>query len=500
MRARNPRMAPSAATASSPRAAAPRPWCVVSKSSTRVEIHLTGRPSRRASHGISTSSRYGPPFTPKPPPTSGAITRTRSGARPSSRATSSRIRWGTCVEDQMVSAPFSQRAATARGSSGTPASRVWRTSSATTRWAAAKARSGSPVLTVYVKQRLSSRPITGGAPAASAASGSATPGSGGHARVSVRASHEDDVGHAVDPEVVEEPALAAQQRRVLAATRGAADVGHGASNCTITPMPRAWGGIALAAALLGGPADAAAQVFIDASSRPDFTIGPLFVAATAPADASAPVGLSVTWNLVQRHGEPPTKRTLALFWPAEIAGATAPGPADPALVNHLESRGFSVTASGRLALRARSQSQLGLPTPADDLPVSASYVSFVRRDRPPQAGTGSLVWIPPTPQMGDQRWVLNLTLPMRGLIGPKPATWLEELFWGRRNPLALSWGDVGSIAFYPLYHEHRDRIVHLAREYSRLFVNFPDADHLRIEQIEPAAATRRASRFRAGTG
>src|SRR5204862_223350 len=135
---------------------------------------------------------------------------------------------------------------------------------------------------------------------------------------------------------------------------------------------------------------------------------------------------------------------LALFWPAEIAGATAAGLADPALVNHLESRGFSATSSGRLALRARSQSQLGLPMPADDLPVSASYVSFVRRDAPPQAGTGSLVWVPPTPQMGDQRWVLNLTLPLRGLIGPKPATWLEELFWGRRNTLALSWGDGGS--------------------------------------------------------
>ena len=264
-------------------------------------------------------------------------------------------------------------------------------------------------------------------------------------------------------------------------------------------MPRVWGGIALAAALLGGPADAAAQVFIDASSRPDFTIGPLFVAATAPADAGAPMGVSITWNLVRRHGERPTQRTLALFWPAEIAGATAAGPADPALVNHLESRGFSTASSGRLALRARSQSQLGLPTPADDLPVSASYVSFVRRDAPPQAGTGSLVWIPPTPQMADPRWVLNLTLPLRGLIGPKPATWLEELFWGRRNTLALSWGDVGSIAFYPLYHEHRDRIVHLAPEYSRLFVNFPDADHLRIEQIEPASATRRGSRLRAGT-
>ena len=42
----------------------------------------------------------------------------------------------------------------------------------------------------------------------------------------------------------------------------------------------------------------------------------------------------------------------------------------------------SSTGSGRLALRTRSQSQLGLPTSADDLPVTASYVSFVRRDAP----------------------------------------------------------------------------------------------------------------------
>src|SRR5205814_676522 len=67
-----------------------------------------------------------------------------------------------------------------------------------------------------------------------------------------------------------------------------------------------------------------------------------------------------------------------------------------------------------------------------------------------------------------------------------------------RNVLSVSWGDVGSIAFYPLYHEHRESIVHLAREYSRVLVSFPDADHLRIEQIEPASATRRGSRLRAG--
>jgi len=264
-------------------------------------------------------------------------------------------------------------------------------------------------------------------------------------------------------------------------------------------MPCAWGGLALVAALLAAPADAAAQVFIAASPRPDFTIGPLFVGATAPADVAAAVTITVTWNLgpVRSERRPPPQR-LALMWPAEIAAATAQGLADPALVNYVESRGFTSTGSGRLLLRARNQGQLGLLTPADELPVSASYVSFVRRDAPPQAGTGSLVWIPPTPQMGDPRWVLNLAFPLRGLITPKPATWLEDVFWGRRNVLAVSWGDVGSIAFYPLYHEHRESIVHLAREYSRVLVSFPDADHLRIEQIEPASATRRGSRLRAG--
>jgi hypothetical protein len=264
-------------------------------------------------------------------------------------------------------------------------------------------------------------------------------------------------------------------------------------------MFRAWGLLAIAIVLIAsGPSAVAAQVFVATSPRPDITIGPLFVGATAPADFAAPVNVSVTWNVVQRPSAPQYGQTLALLWPTEIAAATAPGEGEPELVNYVESRGFTSTGSGRLALRARNQSQLGLPTPAEELPTTASYVSFVRRDAPPQAGTGALIWIPAIKHLGDPRWVLNLTFPARGLIGPKPATWLEDVFWGRRNALRLSWGDVGSIAFYPLYHEHRDRIVPLAREYSRLLVNFPDADHLRIEAIEPAAATRAGSRLRAG--
>jgi hypothetical protein len=325
------------------------------------------------------------------------------------------------------------------------------------------------------------------------------------------------VGGAVERQIVEESAFAAQQRRVLATAHGATDVTQaanllrGAGGMMVPGLynpamcrptlgrTRAWGGLALAAVLATSPSDVAAQVFISTSPRPDVAIGPLFVGATAPAELTAPVNVTVTWNLVQRRGAQPYTRTLALLWPSEIAAPTAPGSADPALVNYVESRGFSSTGSGRLTLRARNQSQLGLPTPPEDLTATASYVSFVRRDAPPQAGSGSLIWIPPTSHLGDSRWVLNLAFPVRGMIAPKPATWLEDVFWGRRNALALSWGDVGSIAFYPLYHEHRDRILHLAREYSRLFVSFPDAGHLRIEGIEPVAAVRGGSRLRAGT-
>ena len=143
-------------------------------------------------------------------------------------------------------------------------------------------------------------------------------------------------------------------------------------------------------------------------------------------------------------------------------------------------------------------SQIGSPTPAEAIEATATFVSFVRRDAP-QAATSSLVRIPWTPELGHPEWLVSLTLPLRGMIGPKPATWLEEFFWGRRNVLSMGWGDLGSIVFYPLYHEHAERIVPLAREFSRLIATFPDADYLRIEGIEPPTAVRRGSRLRAST-
>jgi hypothetical protein len=61
-------------------------------------------------------------------------------------------------------------------------------------------------------------------------------------------------------------------------------------------------------------------------------------------------------------------------------------------------------------------------------------------------------------------------------------------------------GDIGSPVnpLFPLYFEHRDRVVRLGREFAIAVANFSDSDHLRIEEIGPASATRRPSRLRAG--
>ena len=84
------------------------------------------------------------------------------------------------------------------------------------------------------------------------------------------------------------------------------------------------------------------------------------------------------------------------------------------------------------------------------------------------------------------------------LFSSSPATWFEELFWGRRHVLTLGAGTAGSVALYSMYLERREHVVPLARDFSLLIANFADAEHLRFEEISPPAATRRPSRVRAG--
>jgi hypothetical protein len=244
---------------------------------------------------------------------------------------------------------------------------------------------------------------------------------------------------------------------------------------------------------------ASGQVFLAAEPHPAFMVGPLIVSASVPQDLG-PVQVNLSWSLSVPTGPPPRRQDLVLLWPREIAAATLAGDADSEVARYVEGRGMQVLSTGRLALRWRDQSRVGTGNLGDPLDVSASYATFIRAGFP-HLGGGTYIKIPWSPQLAEPHGLLTLGLPLKGMIAPKPAGWFAELFWGRRYIVTSSFGDVGQItlSLFPLYFERRDHVVRVAREFSLMTLNFPDAEHLRIEEISPATATRRSSRVRAGT-
>jgi hypothetical protein len=258
-------------------------------------------------------------------------------------------------------------------------------------------------------------------------------------------------------------------------------------------------GLALALGLV--PCDGQAQVFLASRPHPEFAVGPLLIVAGVKPDLG-PVSLRISFGLTlppNAHLED-LRQDLYLLWPAEVAGGSAPGSPDPSLRAYVEERGFAVVGEGRLALAVRDRSKLGTPAPSDPLPESAPFVTFYKvGTNPAQSGVGTLVRIAWTPHLVDPKGLLSVSTTLKDLITPKAATWLEELFWGRRHVLSLSAGSAGSLALYSILLDQRDRVIRLARDFSILAAEFADSDHLRIEEISPAAATRRPSRVRAGS-
>jgi hypothetical protein len=252
-------------------------------------------------------------------------------------------------------------------------------------------------------------------------------------------------------------------------------------------------------AAVATPAPGHGQVFLASQPHPDFTIGPLFVVASvSPGQPNVTVNLS--WSLTTG---PITSKTdmaqdLYLLWPAEIAEATAPGTAESQLVREVERRGLQVVSSGRLVLRSRDRLQLGTAALGEPVSVTPSFVNFTRPAT--QAGVVTYIKIPWTPRLADPLSIVTLVVPVRGLLAQKAGTWLEDLFWGPRQVLTAGFGDLGPpvLGLFALYYERRDRIVHLAKDYSLVIANFADSDHLKIEEISPPSAVRRQSRVRAG--
>jgi hypothetical protein len=248
------------------------------------------------------------------------------------------------------------------------------------------------------------------------------------------------------------------------------------------------------------PSAASAQIFLASKPHPDFAIGPMFLIANVRPDLTVTVNVSFSLTVRPGASRQSMEQDLFLLWPAEVSESTAPGPADPALARAL-GENFAVVTSGRLQLRSRDRTLVGTGQLGDLLPEVASYVTVTRRGQlSSQVSPVSYVKIPWTPKLTDPLTVTTLVIPLRGLVTPKPASWVAETFWGQRWILTVGFGDLGSpvLPLYSIYFDHRDRVVRLAREFSQVVANFTDSDHLLIDDIEPASAIRRPSRLRAG--
>lgn len=253
-------------------------------------------------------------------------------------------------------------------------------------------------------------------------------------------------------------------------------------------------GLALALSAVGA-AGASAQVFLASHAHPPFTVGPLFVRATV-TPALGPVEVEISWSLVV----PPDRSTvgfeqdLFLLWPGEVTADPQIGAAEPVLARYVEERGFTVIGEGRVALFTQSLYQVESPEPATPIPGGAPFVTFVR-----QGGAlgltspVSLIRIPWTPYQVNRARLMALRFTARGMIAARHASWIEEVFRGQRFLVALSFNDVRHRALFPLYFEHRDRLVRLAEEPSQLIVNFADAGHVKIDAVTPPASRRHLS-------
>ena len=206
-----------------------------------------------------------------------------------------------------------------------------------------------------------------------------------------------------------------------------------------------------------------AQVFIASNSRPEFWIAPLFVSANVTseevASGAGPVTMTVSWSVAPPPNRTPAEiaQDLYLLWPGEVPGAARSDGADPMLAREVEALGFKLK----------------------------EHATYIR--------------IPWKPELASFDWLARLEMPVRGVIVPKQVSWLEEMFWGRRHVITVSFGDVGYVSLYPLYFGARHRVVPLAPDFSLLLINFANSSHLKVDEVVPLSARRRMSETRENT-
>ena len=250
--------------------------------------------------------------------------------------------------------------------------------------------------------------------------------------------------------------------------------------------------VAAVALLLLAGGSAHAQVFIASRPNPEFTIGPLFIRATVtPGLGAVPVDVLFSLVVPPRRSASDIEQELFLLWPGAVKGASGLGAPDRALARFVEQRGFSVIDEGRLPYFAQNLYSMDSGTPTETVAGGAPFVTFVG-----QGGALGLtspatyVRVPWHPKLPNAAVLMGLRLTLDDVVKPKKASWLENAVWGPRHRIALSFNDVRPRGLFPLYLEHRDRLVRLADQPSQLLMHFADADHLKIDEVFPQSSTR----------
>jgi len=194
------------------------------------------------------------------------------------------------------------------------------------------------------------------------------------------------------------------------------------------------------------------------------------------------------------------EQDLYLLWPGEVNGEAGGGPPDPALARYVRERGLTPVREGRLHLYARGLYGTRGARAAEPIAGGAPFVTFVQEGGPlgvtPRV---TYVRIPWHPRMINRTWLMGLRMELTGLLKPVPATWVERLFWGRRHTLTLSYNEVRGRGIFPMYFEHRERLLRLADEPSQLLAVFAQAEQLKIHDVFPRTASRRAAEARVAT-
>ncbi len=253
--------------------------------------------------------------------------------------------------------------------------------------------------------------------------------------------------------------------------------------------------IALALALVAGPAPAAAQAFLASRAHGGLAVTPLFIVATLESDAAdVPVEVLFSLMVPADRSALDFEQDLYLLWPGEIVGAEPGGGI--ALPRDVAAQ-VTVIARGRLRLQA--QRHYESPADTEVLAGGADFVSVVRTGGPMGLSpAATYIRIPWSPRLTNQAWLMSVQFTARGLVKPKPTTWLGRLVSGSRSTLALGFNDVGSPAMFSMYYWQRDNVLPVVSP-ARLVANFARADRLAVDAMYPPAARREPSPSRPST-